>query len=544
MTDNTSYYYVNGEQLPLLRRPDIIAIKLKADDVRNALTRGSWTFSSLGFQEEDIAEVWPGGTVLVRQDIAVTRSVSQQDKELRELNERHEVEYASSVYEHAPDDLWVVTNQFVVQFQEGTTEWEMVALEDEYKVKRVEPITWLPGAYLLQITSASPGDALTVANAYVEAGKVIFAHPNFLRKQVQRCPPLHADSELTKTQWHLHAIDAFAAWEITCGSPDVIVAIIDDGVDLDHVAFENQVSEHFDAVDESNDPRPPTAHHKDYRHGTACAGLAVGAANAAVGTSGVAPRCRLMAIRLLDDVVPQIVGQKLDQALNHEEQAVLYRGLATVQPYREARAIHWAAEHGAWVISNSWGPPDGRHTWYPMFDLVRLAVDYAADQGRDGKGCIICWAAGNGNESVSLDGYASYPKVLAVAACTTGDHRAPYSDYGTEIRVCAPGGGYEEDALKDGLLTTVEPDPEYHVAYRDDFNGTSAATPIVAGVAALLLSVFPDLTRDMVYKILCASADKIDPTGGNYDVAGHSHYYGYGRVNACRALEEAAKQCS
>jgi subtilisin family serine protease len=78
--------------------------------------------------------------------------------------------------------------------------------------------------------------------------------------------------------------------------------------------------------------------------------------------------------------------------------------------------------------------------------------------------------------------------------------------------------------------------------YRHNFNGTSAATPIVAGVAALLLSKYPELTRQEVYDILKASADKIDPAGGQYDSDGHSPYYGFGRVNAAKALAEAAKR--
>jgi subtilisin family serine protease len=245
-------------------------------------------------------------------------------------------------------------------------------------------------------------------------------------------------------------------------------------------------------------------------------------------------------VRLLDRVIPVLTETKLEMALSDEEESTLQRALSVVQPYREARAIQWAAEHGADIISNSWGPPDGYAKYgfaYPMDDITRLALAYAIDQGRDGKGCIVCWAAGNGNESTSFDGYASHPQVLTVTACTMDEKRAPYSDYGPEVDICAPGGGY-----KDGLLTTVAVDHEAHAAYRYDFNGTSAATPIVAGVAALLLSAYSDLSREEVYDILRVSADKIDLEGGEYDATGHSPFYGFGRVNARRALEEAARR--
>jgi subtilisin family serine protease len=374
----------------------------------------------------------------------------------------------------------------------------------------------------------------------MESGRAVFAHPNFLRKLMHRTSPLQPDPAKADRHWHLSAIEAFQAWEISSGVSDVVVAVIDDGVDLDHVAFTNQVADHFNAIDRSNNPRPPATGTNAYRHGTACAGLAVGVPNETIGTSGVAPGCQLMAIRLLERIIPQDLEDRLDSALSDEENVAIWRGLSVVQPYREALAIQWAAEHGADVISNSWGPPDGYAqygTSYPIDDIARLALTYATEQGRGGKGCVVCWAAGNGNESISFDGYASHTQVLAVAACTVDEVRAPYSDYGPEVEICAPGGGYQHS-----LLTTASVDPDAHIAYRYDFNGTSAATPIVAGVAALLLSAYPDLTREEVYNLLCESADKIDPASGSYDSGGHSLWYGYGRVNARRALELAAQR--
>jgi subtilisin family serine protease len=337
--------------------------------------------------------------------------------------------------------------------------------------------------------------------------------------------------------WHLRDFDAFAAWQITAGSPGIAIAIIDDGVDVDHHAFLDRLLQHYNAIDKSDNPRPPLEKFEAYLHGTACAGLAVGASSATVGTSGVAPGCRLMGVRLLERVIPTTAQQAINTALAGEDKLAVARALSVVQPYRELTSISWAAKNGADVISNSWGPPDGyaKHgRVYPMDDGVQLAVAYAVEKGRGGKGCVICWAAGNGDESISGDGYASHPDVLAVAACTVDGTRAAYSDYGPEVAITAPGGGYS-----DGLLTTVSVDLAGREKYRYDFNGTSAATPIVAGVAALLLSQYPELTRSQVYDILKASADKIDPAGGQYDSNGHSPYYGYGRVNAAKALAEA-----
>jgi subtilisin family serine protease len=535
-----AYYYVNGQRVPLGRREDLVAVKFRGMDSARGATRGAAGVEAPDFEPPKVENIWPGGEMVLRQTAGVTRSAQERDSRLQALNQRRDIEYASPVFEHSPGNHWIATDQFVVQFQPDVSEFDIDALNDHYHIERMERVAWAPHTHLLRVTPASPGDALSIANVYMESGRAVFAHPNFLRKLMHRMPPLQPDPAQADRHWHLSAIEAFQAWEISSGVSDVVVAVIDDGVDLDHVAFTNQVADHFNAIDRSNNPRPPAAGTNVYRHGTACAGLAIGAPNETIGTSGVAPGCQLMAIRLLERIIPQDLEDRLDETLSDEENVAIWRGLSVVQPYREALAIQWAAEHGADVISNSWGPPDGYAqygTSYPIDDIARLALTCATEQGRGGKGCVVCWAAGNGNESVSFDGYASHTQVLAVAACTVDEVRAPYSDYGPEVDICAPGGGYQHS-----LLTTASVDPDDHIAYRYDFNGTSAATPIVAGVAALLLSAYPDLTREEVYNLLCESADKIDPASGNYDSGGHSPLYGYGRVNARRALELAAQR--
>jgi subtilisin family serine protease len=532
---NTTYYYANGQRVPLTRRNELVAVKFK-DSIGGTNTRSSIPADILSVQAPLEEDFWPGGEIVLRFLPSITRSAHDSDEQLRELNQRADVEYASPVYEYGSSEYWIATNEFVAQFKQGIFTSDIAAINDSYHVEIVERVDWAPRTYVLRVTAQSPGDALAIANLYVEAGRVVFAHPNFLRKQALRIGLLKPNAQLTLAQWHLSAISAFEAWQISTGVPSITIAIIDDGVDLDHMALANQTIEHFNVIDGTGNPRPPHLKGESYTHGTACAGLAVGKPNEDVGTSGVAPGCRLMAVRLLDRIIPSVVEQKLTEALSHEEMAVLNRTLGAVQPYREAKSIQWAVSHGADVISNSWGPPDGYAKFniaFPIDDIVRLAVDLAAEKGRDGKGCIICWAAGNGNESISFDGYACHPQALAIAACTADGKRAPYSDYGSEVALCAPGGGYSDD-----LLTTVAVDREEHKAYRYDFNGTSAAAPIVAGVAALILSISPNLTREEVSDILRSTADRIDPEGGEYDSNGHSPYYGFGRVNARRALDE------
>jgi subtilisin family serine protease len=301
--------------------------------------------------------------------------------------------------------------------------------------------------------------------------------------------------------------------------------VIDDGVDIDHeeLAAEGKVvAPHSLTQPRSDDPRPADGDN----HGTACSGVAC--ADGAHGAGGVAPRARLMPLRLVSGLGSQ----------------------------DEADAFAWAADHGADVISCSWGPVDGpwwdpddpRHDQVvPLPDSTRLAIDYAVANGRGGKGCPITWAAGNGNEDVGNDGYASYEEVIAVAACNDRGEKSAYSDYGDAVWCCFPSSD-GEPSLTPGIWTTDRSGIEgYNQGdlslgdeaghYTNSFGGTSSSCPGVAGVIALALARNPELTYQEVREALRGACDRIDEAGGDYDQDGHSPRYGYGRVNARAAVE-------
>src|SRR5258708_33597808 len=145
-------------------------------------------------------------------------------------------------------------------------------------------------------------------------------------------------------------------------------------------------------------------------HGKAGGGVAGGSGMKA---SGVAPGCRIVMAGIPD-----------------------YLGVSD-----EAKMFIWAADAGGGVIGCSWGPADGTGATVPVPTGTRLAIRYCLNAGRAGKGIPIFWAAGNGHESVSADGYASHPDVMAIAACSASGAIAPYSDYGPEIFACAPSNG-------------------------------------------------------------------------------------------------------
>jgi subtilisin family serine protease len=358
--------------------------------------------------------------------------------------------------------------------------------------------------------------------------EVELCHPELVRQMGWRGAFPH-QWHLKKTTIHGTVYDAHAnveaAWAFSQGE-HITIAIIDDGVDLEHEEFagSGKLLAPRDVTRANDDPRPGSRDN----HGTPCAGIA--AANGFHGASGIAPKSRLMAIRYVSPLGSQA----------------------------EADAFIWAAQHGADIISCSWGPEDGawwdphdprHHTVVPLPDSTRLAIDWAVTNGRNGKGCVITWAAGNGNESVDNDGYASYEKVIAVAACHANGKKSAYSDFGKAIWCAFPSNdtllpipgiwttdrtgsaGYNPGQLSRG-------DAAGH--YVNDFGGTSSSCPGVAGVAALMLARNPSLRWEEVKDLLKRSCDQIDATAGNYDTNGHSLFYGFGRVNAKRAVELAA----
>jgi subtilisin family serine protease len=223
----------------------------------------------------------------------------------------------------------------------------------------------------------------------------------------------------------------------------------------------------------------------------------------------------------------------------------------------EAEAFQWAADHGADIISCSWGPEDGN--WSDPDDPVhfadvglpdstRLAMDYAVSQGRGGKGCIITFAAGNGNEDCGYDGYASYEKVMAVSACNDTGKRCIYSDFGSNVWCAFPSSDFGYSPfnhpmpLTTGIYTTDRLEKAGYNNdgdYTDSFGGTSSSCPGAAGTAALILSANSELTWLQVREIIKETSDRIDKYGGKYDSNGHSKYYGFGRVNTEKAVKKA-----
>ena len=316
-------------------------------------------------------------------------------------------------------------------------------------------------------------------------------------------------------QWGLTKIQADRAWDISTGNPNIVIAIIDTGVDYDHIDLANNIwynpgeipnnsldddgngyiddymgwdfisvnSNAIPTPDPYEDIGPPDNNPMDFHgHGTHCSGIASSVTNNSTGVAGIAGTCKIMCLR---------AGYKTSTG-------------GGSLPYSDsARAIEYAADNGAKVISMSWGSTTASGT-------IQTVVEYART-----KGCIMVAAAGN--DGKNMPNYpAAFPGVISVAASDQDDLRASFSNYGDWVDIAAPG--------KD-IYSTKYNSSQNNNTYGYS-SGTSMATPLVAGAAALLLAQNPNLTADLVLQRLLDTADPI-----NWNVSAPTK-----RLNIYRAL--------
>ncbi|MCU0918645.1 MAG: S8 family serine peptidase, partial [Planctomycetes bacterium] len=341
------------------------------------------------------------------------------------------------------------------------------------------------------------------------------------------------NDEYFPRQWHLHNtgqsggtpgadIRAPEAWEITTGDPEIIVSVQDNGVASNHPDLVDNLVPGYDFLDGDEAPGPSLEYFGN-AHGTACAGLIAACGNNGIGMTGVTWNCKILPVR---DMAARADGT---------EYACTWADDAT--------AVRWEADHGADVLSNSWKGPTAP---IPIFYSAIVDVTKAGGMGRGGRGCVMIFAAGNSPGPITT--YPQkYPEVIRVGATDHNDRLCWYSSSGPDLDLTAPGGSsvafpslQECMRLATDLLWTTDIPGEAgfstlnkNVAsldYTDKMFGTSAACPIAAGVAALILSVEPNLTNEEVRHYLCRSAKDLGKPERDDE-------YGWGRVDARAALD-------
>jgi subtilisin family serine protease len=381
--------------------------------------------------------------------------------------------------------------QVLVRFKPNVSTQLVNATLAKYDTKKIKRISHLN---LYQVRIPDWASVEEMAYALSQNPDVMYAGPNYSARitATPNDPFFRNQYALSNTGQEIGApgspsgkpkadIKATAGWEETKGAVDTVIAIIDSGVDFDHPDLKNKIVSR--GHDFANDDEDAT---DDNGHGTFVAGIAAADTNNDEGIAGVAWNCRILPVKVTDKEGEAWYDDVID-------------------------GILWAADNGAHVINLSMGgdAPD---------DSLRDALRYAHE-----KGVVIAAAAGNDNTAVFYPAaYDAY--CLAVAATDYDDARASYSCFGPEVDVAAPG-----DRIL-SLVPTWYWGPDY-LPYAYGY-GTSASTPHVAGLAALIKGLKPWLTADEIMDVIRFSSD--DVNSGEH--SGRDDYIGYGRINMEKAL--------
>ncbi len=492
----------------------------------------------------------------------------------------------------------VLTDQFVAKFDSDLTRSEIESLNADRGVEIVMDDPAADNVFLLRVTSNSGRDALDMANLYHEETQTEFGEPNFVVvHETQQTIP---NDPLFNEQWHHRNtgqnggtpdadLDTPLAWDVTTGDQNTVVAVLDNGFDPDQAdvvpnlwqnpgetagngmdddgngydddvngwAFEGcttnagagcgsddvaspdddgdgMISE--DWFDFSDNDGDGSSDEDGGAHGTATAGAVAAEGDNGTGVSGTCPDCRLMLLRW----GPSYFAMRL--------------------------AFQYARQNGADIVSNSWGYNPAQRP-----NTVVSAINNAAQSG-----IPILFSLTNGPYSDDCgNGVSTLPNVFSIGASNNLDMRSP-SGYGDCMEMVAP--TYQGRQFAVGTLGAVTTDAAGQDGYNTDaatgstcmtssgtvsnftntdynacFGGTSFATPITAGVAGLLLSADPNLTRQEVQRLLQDTGNKIqdsmavydpetgfsDPSSGPSGGLPATSSHGFGRVNAAEAVRVA-----
>ncbi len=277
-------------------------------------------------------------------------------------------------------------------------------------------------------------------------------------------------NNFTNGTWALFKINAQQAWDITTGSTSIRVAVVDDAVQVTHPDLSANMLAGRDVADGDNDPNPPNT---NYSHGTHVAGIVSAASNNGIGVASIGFNIKIVPIKATNNVNSITDG---------------YEG------------VTWARTNGCDVINMSWGGPGASTTGQNIINAAYNA------------GITLVAAAGNdGDQTVNYP--AAYTNVISVANTQQSDARAATSTYGSTIDISAPGSN---------IRSTV-PNNTYAI-----YSGTSMASPLVAGLCGLILSVNPNFTPTQVRNCLQTTVDPV--TGANVALMGS------GRINAYNAV--------
>jgi subtilisin family serine protease len=516
---------VGGEELRFVARPELgYVVKTQQDTSSVGALAGM--LKSVG--AADISPIGGSG----RKGICVVhneRPADENRKTVRLLGAYKQVQYAAPLFSSNGETVAIIP-EIVVRVKPGTRLGQLRAFCEKTGCRIKKRMEFTEQEYLLEVLGPDADAVFAAVEQLGQAPCVEWACPN-TASQPKLCgqavsgggpsaeqlwintPGVFPNDEYFPMQWHLHNtgqsggtpgvdIRAPEAWEITTGDPNIVVAEFGGYVDTNHPDLVNNLVPGYDFVQPGS---TPVFDNLSAGHSTWCAGIVASQGNNGIGVTGVTWSCKVMPIRIWRDVPLPVAHIDVTEA-------------------ERATAIRWAAANGADVLDCQLG----FGTQQLELQSALADVTRSGGLGRDGKGCVaVFWGAWYPGR---------YPEVIAVESVDHNGNLFSVNYHGPELDIVAPdwlqlreeeGGLWTTDVM--GLLGMsshqMHPDPNVL-----DYSIADGASSIVAGVAALILSVEPNLTSDEVRHFLERSAKDLgDP--------GRDDYYGWGRVDARAALD-------
>lgn len=357
---------------------------------------------------------------------------------------------------------------------------------------------------LIYKTQFSAGQNIEkVINQLLATGTLEYAEPDYIMR-----PFYNPSDPNTNQQYFLSKINAYAAWDVSKGDTNVVIGIVDTGTDWDHPDLQDNIKYNYadpiNGIDDDadgyidnyrgwdmadNDNNPMVATLSGFQlHGSHVSGCADASTDNAIGVAGPGFKCKFLPVKT---------------SLSSDAGALLVEGY---------QGITYAADHGCSVINCSWGGTGGGQFGQDVIEYATINQD----------ALVVCAAGNDNSEEIFFP--ASYKYVLSVAATASNDSKSSFSNYGANIDVCAPGSG---------IYTTY-----YNNTYAS-LDGTSMASPITAGSAAIVKTIFPSFNALQVGEQLRVTCDNI------YGVAANAPYQnklGRGRINLNNALIQLTAQ--
>lgn len=518
-TNNSSsqiinYYYFQGQKFYFQERTDVIFLKfnenMSLSSAKNSLSKYPQIDLNGSQLRTDVDNFIKLKYPLSESEYMTLVNLMKQDNNFENVG-----------YAYTPQGIddgktyYGMNDLLILQFKPDYNRQQIDNINRVNGVEIVQKIDVSGGqTFLAKVTPSANMNAMEMSNRYYEGGFVNYSEPSLYVTNVL-CDTVN--DPFYPQQWALRNVgnnvptnppnviadvdmDVDSAWNVTKGDSNVVIAILDTGVDTTHPDIRRVFG--YDFANMDGNPND------DGNHGTACAGIVAAIGNNNLGVSGVAYRCKIMPVKILNSA-GSIPGYHV-----------------------AAMAFVWAYQNGASVLSCSWGFVGGASS------LLINSMNDAARYGRNGKGSVICIASGNEDTSpMRFPSVSPDVEQVVVGGLAPCNKRKSPSDgcsgetwgacFGPTLDIVAPCTRiYTTDRVGTAGYSTTD--------YYNSFNGTSSATPNAAGVCALLISANPNLTRKEVEALISLTAEKV----GTYSYTTPKEYgnwnneMGYGAINA------------